>query len=256
MADSPALPQGYRREAHSSLPSTNTAAFAAALAGSAGGLWVTAEEQTAGRGRRGRTWFTGRGNLAASLLLIDPAPPAVAATISFVAGVALHQAVVDIAGAALADRLRLKWPNDLLLDRYKVAGIAVEGDRPASGRFVVVIGIGVNCIAHPETGTVRPASDFAARGVALDAEALFDRLAIRMAEEIAGWQRGANFTAVRAAWLARSAGLGEPIRVNLAERVIDGRFDTLDDDGRLVLTRLDGVQETISAGDVFFGRGP
>ena len=73
-------------------------ALAAARAGAAGGLWVTAGEQTAGRGRRGRAWTTGAGNLAASLMLIDPAPRAVAATLSFVAAVALHQAVVDVAG--------------------------------------------------------------------------------------------------------------------------------------------------------------
>lgn len=255
MAESSPLPNGFRREAHSSLPSTNTAAIEAAAAGASSGLWVTAEEQTAGRGRRGRSWFTGRGNLAASLLLIDPAPPAIAATISFVAGVAVHQSVVDIAGAAIADRLRLKWPNDLLLDRLKVAGIAVEGDRLKSGAFAVVIGVGVNCVTHPDAGTIHPASDFAARGVPLESEALFRRLAVRMAEEIARWERGANFRAVREAWLARSAGLGEPIRVNLAERVIDGRFETLDDDGRLVLIRSDGASETISAGDVFFGGG-
>jgi BirA family biotin operon repressor/biotin-[acetyl-CoA-carboxylase] ligase len=255
MQDRPALPPDFRRRAFDALPSTNTEAFAAARDGDPGRLWVTTAEQTAGRGRRGRVWIGARGNLAASLLLIDPAPPAGVATISFVAGVALHQAAIDAAGPAIAERLRLKWPNDLLLDRLKVAGISVEGDRLADGRFAVVIGFGVNCVAHPEAGTIHPASDFGARGVRLDAEALFERLAIRMADELARWDRGENFRAIRGAWLARSAGLGEPIRVNLPERVIDGRFDSLDDDGRLVLTRLDGVREAVSAGDVFFGAG-
>jgi len=255
MPAGPGLPPGYRRQAHQSLPSTNTHALAAARAGDPGGLWVTAAEQTAGRGRRGRTWVGGAGNLAASLLLIDPAPMAIAATISFVAGVALHQAVVDVAGPAVADRLKLKWPNDLLLDRFKVAGIAIEGDSVASGRFAVVIGIGVNCAAHPDGGTIHPASDFAARGLPLDAEALFGGLAGRMAEELARFDRGTNFPAIRTAWLARSAGLGEAIRVNLPERVIDGRFDALDEQGRLVLTRADGGRETVSAGDVFLAAG-
>jgi BirA family transcriptional regulator, biotin operon repressor / biotin---[acetyl-CoA-carboxylase] ligase len=249
-----ALPAGYRREAFASLPSTNGAALAGARSGAASGLWVTAAEQTAGRGRRGRPWQSGPGNLAASLLLVDPAPPATVATISFVAGVALHQAVVDLAGPAAADRLKLKWPNDLLLDRLKVAGISVEGDKLVTGKLALVIGIGVNCRSHPENGTTHPASDFAARGLPVEAEALFERLAARLAEELMRWDQGSNFAKIRGAWLVRSLGLGEPIRVNLTARTIDGRFDTLDEEGRLVVTRNDGARELITAGDVFFGR--
>src|SRR5688572_24951048 len=103
------LPSGIRREAHESLPSTSSRALALARAGDLGGLWVTAREQTEGRGRRGRGWITGGGNLAASLLLVDPAEPALAATVSFVAGVALHQAAIDCLGPAVAERLKLKW---------------------------------------------------------------------------------------------------------------------------------------------------
>src|SRR5690606_5752100 len=95
-----ALPSGFRRIAHDALPSTQSEALAHARAGDAGNLWVTAGVQTAGKGRRGRAWSTEPGNLAASLLLDDPAPPAAAATLSFVAGVALHQAAVETAGPA------------------------------------------------------------------------------------------------------------------------------------------------------------
>ena len=253
MAEASALPAGFRREVFESLPSTNSAAFAGARDGAMTGLWVTAVEQTAGRGRRGRPWESAAGNLAASLLLIDPAPPEAVATISFVAGIALHQAVIDLAGPSASERLKLKWPNDLLLDRLKVAGISVEGDKLASGRLAVVVGIGVNCRTHPVTGTLYPATDLTARGAAVAAEDLFLRLAARMAEELARWDRGTNFAQIRRAWLARSLGLGEPVRVNLNTRTIDGRFVTLDEGGRLVLTRDDGGRETISAGDVFFG---
>jgi len=249
-----ALPAGYRREAFASLPSTNTTAFDRARGGAGSGLWVTAGEQTSGRGRRGRPWQSAAGNLAASLLLVDPAPPATVATISFVAGVALHRAVLDLAGPAAADRLKLKWPNDLLLDRMKVAGISVEGDQLANGKLAVVIGIGVNCRSHPTQGTIHPASNFAERGLPLEVENLFERLAVYMADELSRWDRGSNFAATRRAWLARSFGLGEPIRVNLMARTILGHFDSLDEEGRLVLTRNDGARETISAGDVFFGR--
>jgi BirA family biotin operon repressor/biotin-[acetyl-CoA-carboxylase] ligase len=216
---------------------------------------VTAGEQTEGRGRRGRGWTTGGGNLAASLLLIDPAEPALSATISFVAGVALHQAAVDCAGPALADRLRLKWPNDLLLDRRKVAGILVEGEKLSSGAFAVVVGIGVNCVSHPEVGTTHAAGDFRSLGAPVEVEALFTALANRLAAELTVWDRGRGFAAIREAWLGRAGGLGEPIRVNLADRALDGRFDSLDADGRLVLLRTDGVRETVTAGDLFFAAG-
>jgi BirA family biotin operon repressor/biotin-[acetyl-CoA-carboxylase] ligase len=251
-APSANLPGGFRRQHHETLPSTNAEAFSQARTGDADGLWITAGEQSAGKGRRGRGWSTTKGNLAASLLLIDPAPPPIAATISFVAGVALHQAVVDVAGPAIAERLSLKWPNDLLLDRRKVSGILVEGEKLAGGRFAVVVGIGVNCASHPDlAGAAYPASDFAARGTPIDVEALFARLAARMSEELAQWNGGTGFASTRAAWITRATGLGEPIRVNLAERSVEGRFEDLDTRGRLILVRADGTREAFSAGDVF-----
>jgi len=246
------LPAGIRREAHESLPSTSSRGLAQAHAGDPGGLWITAGEQTAGRGRRGRGWTTGGGNLAASLLLIDPAEPPLAATISFVAGVALHQAAVDCLGPGIADRLKLKWPNDLLLDQQKLAGILVEGEKLQSGRFAVVVGIGVNCVSHPESGTTHAAGDFLSLGAPVEAEALFMALARRMANELMVWDRGRGFSQTRAAWLSRAGGIGETIRVNLADRALDGRFDSLDAEGRLVLRRADGGRETVSAGDLFF----
>jgi BirA family biotin operon repressor/biotin-[acetyl-CoA-carboxylase] ligase len=247
-----ALPPGYRREAHDSVPSTSSAALDRAREGEASGLWITAREQTEGRGRRGRPWTTGEGNLAASLLLIDPAPPAIAATISFVAGLALHQSIVDLAGPASVERLKLKWPNDLLLAGRKVAGILVEGENLADGRFAVAVGIGVNCVSHPEDGTLHAAGDLLSAGVMVESEPLFQRLAHNMADEIGRWNRGAGFAGIRAAWLDRAYGVGEDISVNLVGRVIDGKFDTLDDDGRLVLSRPGGSRETISAGELFF----
>ena len=245
------LPDGYRRQGHDTLPSTNAHALAAARSGEAGGLWVTAAEQSAGRGRRGRAWTTGAGNLAASLLLLDPAPPEISATLSFVAAVALHQSVVDVAGPPTADRLALKWPNDLLLDGMKVAGILVEGEKLAGGHFAVVVGIGVNCLSHPALAAGATATDFRERGLSVECEPLFARLAVRMADEIRRWNRGGGFSDIRTAWLARSIGIGAPIRATLADRSVEGRFETLDEAGRLVLLRDDGRRETITAGDVF-----
>jgi BirA family biotin operon repressor/biotin-[acetyl-CoA-carboxylase] ligase len=258
------LPAGYRRHAFDELPSTNVEALAAARRGEAGALWVTAAVQTAGKGRRGRAWSTERGNLAASLLLIDPAPPALAPTLSFVAAVALHRAILDAGSdglvppafhgggtSSLEKRLALKWPNDLLLDGRKVSGILVEGENQPGGRIAVVVGIGVNCASHPDLAGLSPATSFAAAGVAIDAEGLFVALALRMAEAIAVWNRGAGFAATRAAWLERAVGIGQSIRVNLSDRSVGGRFEALDETGRLVLARADGGRETFSTGEVF-----
>jgi BirA family biotin operon repressor/biotin-[acetyl-CoA-carboxylase] ligase len=246
-----AVPAGYRHRAFDRLPSTSSEALAAARAGDEGRLWITAAVQTAGRGRRGKPWSTTPGNLAASLLLIDPAPPPLAPTLSFVAAVALHEAIADLAGRTLGARLRLKWPNDLLLDGLKLAGILVEGENFSAARMAVVVGVGVNCVSHPKVSGPVAATDLAERGVAIDAEGLFVALAMRMAERIADWDRGAGFAAIRAAWLRRAIGIGQPIRVNLADRSVEGRFDDLDDMGRLILSRPDGRREAFTAGDVF-----
>jgi BirA family biotin operon repressor/biotin-[acetyl-CoA-carboxylase] ligase len=127
----------------------------------------------------------------------------------------------------------------------------VEGEKLAGDRFAVVVGIGANCVAHPEIAGAIPATDFATSGVPVEADALFGRLALRIAEEIAVWDCGRGFAAIRAAWLARCSGLGEAIRVNLPGRVIDGRFDNIDDAGRLILISASGAREAFSAGDVF-----
>src|SRR5438552_86978 len=129
---------GVRLVAHELLTSTNTEALALARAGERGPVWVTAERQSAGRGRRGRTWTSERGNLFASLLLTDPAPAEHWPELAFVAALAVHDAVAELA-AALKPRLAIKWPNDLLLAGQKFAGVLLEGE--ATG--AVAVGIGV-----------------------------------------------------------------------------------------------------------------
>src|SRR5262245_9745242 len=123
---------GVRLVAHEVLTSTNTEGLALARAGERGPLWVTAERQSAGRGRRGRSWTSERGNLFASLLLTDPAPAEHWPELSFVAALALHDAVAELA-PPLKPQLAIKWPNDLLLTRAKFAGILVEGESAAGG---------------------------------------------------------------------------------------------------------------------------
>jgi BirA family biotin operon repressor/biotin-[acetyl-CoA-carboxylase] ligase len=156
--DPTATAAGTRLIALDSIDSTNAEALRLAAGGERSPLWVTARSQTAGRGRRGRAWVSEPGNLYASLLLTDPAPPEHRPELSLVAALAVHDAVAGrIPG--LAVRVALKWPNDLLIDRNKFAGILVEGEAAA-----VAVGIGVNCTHHP-AHTDFPATDLATAGV-------------------------------------------------------------------------------------------
>src|SRR5215469_2812357 len=136
---------GVRLIAHEVLGSTNAEALRLARQGERGPLWIAADRQTAGRGRRGRAWISPRGNLYASLLLTEPAAAEHWSQLSFVAALAMHDAVVEIAGD-LKPLLTIKWPNDLLLAGAKLGGILIEAE---SGISAVVVGIGVNCASHP-----------------------------------------------------------------------------------------------------------
>jgi BirA family biotin operon repressor/biotin-[acetyl-CoA-carboxylase] ligase len=226
--------------------STNAEALRRAGAGERGPLWIVATEQSAGRGRRGRAWISPAGNLHATLMLTDPSQPAAAPQLGFVASLALHDAVAA-AAPPLASRLALKWPNDLLCEGRKVAGILIEGE---GDPVAVAVGIGVNCRHHPDA-TEFPATDLAAAGVDVSAVALFDDLAAAVQVRLGQWNRGAGFAAIRTAWLARAAGIGEPVRVRLSGRETAGRFETIDDSGRLMLRTAAGSVEAIAAGDVF-----
>ncbi len=149
-------------------------------------------------------------------------------------------------------QLFIKWPNDLLLAGKKFSGILIEGE---GGQGAVVVGIGVNCVSHP-ADTDYPATDLAAAGAAVTAEALFTGLSAKMLGRLAQWNAGEHFSTIRADWLARAAGRGDLIRVRLADQELVGRFEDVDDAGRLVLSLPEGGRKTIAAGDVVELAGP
>jgi len=237
---------GVRHRTYDTLGSTNAEALALARAGERGPLWITAKSQSAGRGRRGSAWVSAPGNLYATLLLTEPSAPAQAPQLSFVAALALHDAVSDVA-PQLAPALAVKWPNDLLLGGKKLAGILIEGD--SEKVFAAAVGIGVNCASHPAE-TNHPATDLVASGAHVAPERLFAALVPALQRRLAQWQRGDGFAAIRADWLKRAAGLGEDIRVRLPERELFGRFEGLDAAGRLLLRGQSGIT-AVTAGDVY-----
>jgi BirA family biotin operon repressor/biotin-[acetyl-CoA-carboxylase] ligase len=185
--------------------------------------------------------------LHASLLLTDPGPAEHWPQLSFVAALAVHDAVVEVA-PEIRPLMEVKWPNDLLLSGAKFAGILIEGEGGEEAG-AVAIGIGVNCTAHPAEAAY-PATDLAAGGARVTAAALFAALSVKMPGRLAQWNRGNGFATIRADWLARAAGLGDTIRIALADRELAGRFAGLDNAGCLVLIAPDGAETVVAAGDV------
>lgn len=234
-----------------SIGSTNAEALARASGPAP--RWFVAERQTGGRGRRGRPWTSEPGNLYASLLLIDAGPAARQAELCFVAALALYDAVRAVTGIDPL-RIGLKWPNDVLIDGAKLAGILLEGAVLPGGSIATVIGFGVNCAHHP-ADTPYPCTDLAAAGYPTDPPGLLAALDAALRARLAEWAGGEGFARTRDAWVLRAAGLGKPVTVRLGERQSEGVFEALDFSGAMVLRRPDGVRETISAGDVFPSAG-
>ena len=216
--------------------STNDDLIARAAAGAPEGLWLRAEVQTGGKGRQGRAWMSPPGNLYASTLVrIRPGDPP-APTLALVSAVALQEAV-----SIYAPAVRIKWPNDLLADGAKLAGILLERSGEA-----VVIGFGVNLAHHPE-GLERPVTSLARlTGTPPEPGAFVELLSETFARWLSRW-RGEGLGPIRRAWLASA----HPVGTALSTSEGEGLFDGLDEDGALRLRLADGTIRTSHAGDVF-----
>ncbi|MEM1387288.1 MAG: biotin--[acetyl-CoA-carboxylase] ligase [Pseudomonadota bacterium] len=246
------FPPGYQRVILDQVDSTMAEARRRA-SDSAGPVWIMARAQSAAQGRRGRAWVNPRGNLAATLLMRPDGPPSMAALRSFLAGLA----VIDALAAQVAPaRLSLKWPNDVLLDGGKLAGILLESRGAKRGRLDwLSIGIGINLVAAPamaevEPGALAPVSVVGQGGPVLAPEAVLDSVATAFARYEA--QLGAQgFEPLRRRWLQRAARLGETITARLPGETLTGTFETIDETGQLVLRGIGGPR-LIPAAEVFF----
>ncbi|QOF71089.1 biotin--[acetyl-CoA-carboxylase] ligase [Aminobacter sp. NyZ550] len=259
-----ATADGFRLEAHDAVGSTNALALERAMAGDPGKLWVVSKKQESGRGRRGRAWATPEGNLAATLLKVLDHDLQYAATLGFVAGLALADALdavapnarfsvgVDGGSGQGVKRFELKWPNDVLASGAKLAGILLESTLLGQGRLAIAIGIGVNVVAHP-TDVPYPATSLASLGAGVDAETLFLALSDAWSENERIWAGGRGLAAIRKRWLARAAGLGSEVAVRIEGNVVRGVFETIDEDCRFVIRDTKGETVKIAAGDVHFG---
>lgn len=262
-----AVEAGYRVIGFDSIGSTNVEAMSAALSGDGGKIWYAALQQTAGRGRRGRAWESPHGNLAASLMIVPDAGSGVLATLGFVAGVALNHALERIVPQAAirsgidgADgssgggraRIALKWPNDVLADGAKLAGILLEAQKRPDGRQAIVIGFGVNVVAAPD-GLPYPAVALADLGVQVNAQTVFEALAESWVECFAVWNNGLGIADILTLWRGAAAGIGAEVAVQRNGDVVRGIFETIDDAGHLIVRDDEGHRIAIAAGDVHFG---
>lgn len=232
----------------------STNAEAARLAPSLSGpVWILAGEQTAGRGRRARNWASPRGNFHGTLLMKPTEGLAVVALRSFAAALALRDACVAVTG--LPQAFSLKWPNDVLLNEGKLAGILLESAGAGKTAAYLAIGMGVNLIAAPdasqvEPGALPPVSLLGETGIRVEPETFLNHLAPAFAR----WEARlttTGFGPLRTEWLAHAARLGDTIRARTGTAMYEGLFETIDDTGSLVLHTSSG-RMSIPAADVFF----
>jgi BirA family biotin operon repressor/biotin-[acetyl-CoA-carboxylase] ligase len=219
-----------------SVSSTSDEATRLAEAGASEGTVVWAREQTGGRGRRGRVWASEPGNLYSSTVLRPDCPAARAAELGFVAALA----VADMVPAGRD--LRVKWPNDVLVDGGKVAGILPESSISGDGKAEhVVLGIGVNVGFAPSVLGMRYPSACLGGTV----ETALEKLTAALAARVIEWRRD-GFEAVRAQWLGKAGPLGLEVDVRLGEELVHGRFAGMDREGALLLDTAAGPRRIVA----------
>lgn len=226
------------------IDSTNTEAKRRAV-GSFADQWIVADQQTAGRGRQDRTWLSPLGNVYATALFREPGGIATALRGPFACALAVSDVVREL--APLAD-VRLKWPNDVRVDRRKVSGILVETGGTGQ-EFWVAAGIGINVRIVPDNVS-QPATSLLELGAApsTSAETAFLALVRAFDRRLAQCRQG--FAGTRADWLERAEALGGAVQVRAGDSLIEGIFEDLEADGALLLRLPDGSRRSIRAGEI------
>jgi BirA family transcriptional regulator, biotin operon repressor / biotin---[acetyl-CoA-carboxylase] ligase len=217
--------------------------LALAADGQAEGLWIRAKRQTAGRGRMGRDWASPPGNLYTSTLVRLRSGDPSAATLGFVAAIALDK-IMSIYARDVA--FHIKWPNDVMAQGAKLSGILLERTGDA-----IVVGIGVNLASHPNFKDRQTTSLAALTGTAPDPDIFLEYLAEAFAHSVALW-RSEGLAPILAQWQARAHPIGAALKVNLPDgERLEGLYEGLNADGALRLRLADGAVRVIHAGDVF-----
>ncbi len=225
------------------IDSTNLEAHRLFASGERGPFFILADEQTAGKGRLDRKWASLRGNCYSTLLLPVEAIMQAIPQLSFVVALAVADVVKKNSNAIP----RLKWPNDVLVNGAKIAGILCEV--VSTSPLTVAIGCGIN-VAHAPFGLAYPATCLAAEGANCDRDAVFESYVEALSRWLNVWNNGQNFTAIRAAWVQYAIGIGETVTMSTGTQHLTGTFETITEQGALMLKPADAPPQILHAGDL------
>lgn len=230
--------------------STNLLAFRLAEEGAEEGSVVIAESQSGGKGRLGRRWESPSGvNLYCSVILRPVMSPARAPQLTFLSAVAVARAIEAVTPL----HPQIKWPNDILVNDLKVAGLLNEMSSETDTIHFVVLGIGVNINMRKEQfpeGLRHPASSLLIESGSSVNRVDFTRAFLAALDILYDVYLGRGFAPIRDEWISRSMVRGRRVRVSSGEEKMEGTVSGIDDDGALLLYRSDGVAERVLAGDV------
>lgn len=239
----------YHLLSFDSLDSTNEEAKRLARSGGGHGAVIWAKKQSDGKGRMGRSWLSSEGNLFVSILLHPQKPMAELSQLSFVAAIAVLEAIAPLLSDS--SELQTKWPNDILLSERKLGGILLESFRTDGSDLPwVVIGVGINVDSYPPR-TEFPATCLRDAGVELvSAKIILSRFIHHFIERYNGWN-SKGFVSIRKDWLEQAWNLKKRIVARLPDSEIEGIFEGIDANGGLIITLDSGKKQTILAADVY-----
>lgn len=231
------------------IDSTNAEAHRLAADGERGPLWIVADVQSQGRGRLGRQWVSEPGNLYSTFVFTFQGTALTASQVGFVAALAIRDTALALLPKK-APPVMIKWPNDVQLGGAKLSGILVETVAQTNdGRITVAIGMGLN-LAHAPEGTPYPTAALARHGVSVTPREGLDVLDGSLSYWLSVWQEGRGFAAIRESWLKDASGLGQEFTATVNNSEIRGRFESLGEDGAMILALADGSLKSIHSGEV------
>ena len=205
-------------------------------------MFLLADEQTAGKGRMDRNWASGKGNCFSTLVLPVQAEFSTVPQVGFVVALAVADVLEEYHVTP-----NLKWPNDVLVGGAKIAGILCEvlSTQP----LTIAIGCGIN-VAHSPTGLSYPATCLAVEGVTTDRDAVFKSYCNALSYWYGMWKDGRNFAAIREAWLQNAIGIGEIVTMKSGMQSLTGTYETITEQGAIMLKPADGPAQILHAGDL------